>query len=152
MKIFKEFKEFINRGSVLDMAVGVMIGAAFKGIVDSVVADLISPVIGMIFKKDFSELKYVMEEATYAEDGITVVTEEVAIKYCAFIMAIVNFLIIAFILFMIIKMINSAHKVGKKKKGAVEEAPAAPTTKVCPYCKSEIAIDATRCAHCTSEL
>lgn len=151
MKIMKEFKEFINRGSVIDMAVGVMIGAAFKSIVDSVVADLISPLIGMVFKQDFSELKYVMEEAVLATDG-TVVKEEVAIKYGAFIMAIVNFLIIAFILFMIVKMINSAHKIGKKKKGAIEEAPAAPTTKVCPYCKSEIAIEATRCAHCTSEL
>lgn len=149
MKIIKEFKEFINRGNVVDMAVGVMIGAAFKSIVDSVVADLISPIIGIVFKKDFSEIKYVLEEAVYAEDGITVVTEEVAIRYGAFIMAIINFLIIAFILFMIVKMINSSHKLGKKK---VEEAPAAPTTKICPHCKSEIAIDATRCAHCTSEL
>lgn len=149
MKIVKEFKEFINRGSVIDMAVGVMIGAAFKGIVDSVVADLISPVIGIIFKKDFSELKYVLKEAELAEDGITVLTEEVAIRYGAFIMAIINFLIIAFILFMMVKAINSAHKLGKKKE---EEAPAAPTTKICPHCKSEIAIDATRCAHCTSEL
>lgn len=149
MKIVKEFKEFINRGNVVDMAVGVMIGAAFKGIVDSIVADLISPVIGIIFKKDFTELKYVLEKATYAEDGITVVTEEVAIKYGAFIMATINFLIIAFILFMMVKAINSAHKLGKKN---VEEAPAEPTTKICPHCKSEIAIDATRCAHCTSEL
>ena len=149
MKIVKEFKEFINRGNVVDMAVGVMIGAAFKGIVDSIVADLISPVIGIIFKKDFSELKYVLKEAELAEDGITVLTEEVAIRYGAFIMAIINFLIIAFILFMMVKAINSAHKLGKKNK---EEAPAAPTTKICPHCKSEIAIDATRCAHCTSEL
>ena len=149
MKIFKEFKEFINRGNVVDMAVGVMIGAAFKAIVDSVVADLISPIIGIIFKKDFSDLKYVMKDAVLAADGITVVEEEVAIKYGAFIMAIINFLIIAFILFMIVKMINSAHKLGKKDE---PEAPAAPTTKTCPHCKSEIAIDATRCAHCTSEL
>lgn len=150
MKIVKEFKEFINRGNVVDMAVGVMIGAAFKGIVDSIVADLISPVIGIIFKKDFSELKYILEEAKYAEDGITVVEEEVAIRYGAFIMAIVNFLIIAFILFMMVKMINSAHKLDKKEEEEV--APAEPTTKICPHCKSEIAIDATRCAHCTSEL
>ncbi len=149
MKIIKEFKEFINRGNVVDMAVGVMIGAAFKSIVDSVVNDLISPVIGIIFKKDFSQLKYVLKEAVLAEDGVQVVSEEVAIKYGAFIMAIINFLIIAFILFMIVKMINSTHKLGKKKE---EEAPAAPTTKICPHCKSEIAIDATRCAHCTSEL
>ncbi len=148
MKIIKEFKEFINRGNVVDMAVGVMIGAAFKGIVDSIVADLISPVIGIIFKKDFSQLKYVLEEAKIAADG-TIITEEVAIRYGAFIMAIINFLIIAFILFMMVKMINSAQKLGKTK---VEEVPAEPTTKICPHCKSEIAIDATRCAHCTSEL
>lgn len=148
MKIIKEFKEFINRGNVVDMAVGVMIGAAFKGIVDSIVADLISPVIGLIFKKDFSEVKYVLEKAEIAADG-TIISEEVAIRYGAFIMAIINFLIIAFILFLMVKMINSTHKLGKME---VEEAPAEPTTKICPHCKSEIAIDATRCAHCTSEL
>lgn len=149
MKIIKEFKEFISRGNVVDMAVGVMIGAAFKAIVDSVVNDLISPVIGIIFKQDFSDLKYVLKPAEYDADGVTVLVEEVAIKYGAFIMAIVNFLIIALILFAIVKMINTARSVGKKKE---EEAPAAPTTKICPHCKSEIAIDATRCAHCTSEL
>ena len=148
-KFFGEFKKFITRGNVVDMAVGVMIGAAFKSIVDSVVNDLISPVIGIIFKQDFSQLKWVLKEAELAEDGITVAVEEVAIKYGAFIMAIINFLIIAVILFAIVKMINTARSVGKKP---VEEAPAEPTTKICPHCKSEIAIDATRCAHCTSEL
>ena len=149
MKIVKEFKEFISRGNVVDMAVGVMIGAAFKSIVDSVVNDLISPIIGIIFKHDFSQLKWVLKEAEMAEDGITVAVEEVAVKYGAFIMAIINFLIIAVILFTIVKMINVARSVGQKP---VEEAPAEPTTKICPHCKSEIAIDATRCAHCTSEL
>lgn len=148
-KMLGEFKEFINRGNVVDMAVGVMIGAAFKAIVDSIVADLISPVIGIIFKQDFSQLKYVLEPAVYDVDGTTVLVEEVAIKYGAFIMAIVNFLIIAFILFLMVKMINVLRTGGKKK---VEETPAAPTTKICPYCKSEISIEATRCAHCTSEV
>ena len=148
-KMLGQFKEFINRGNVVDMAVGVMIGAAFKAIVDSIVADLISPVIGIIFKQDFSQLKYVLEPAVYDVDGTTVLVEEVAIKYGAFIMAIVNFLIIAFILFLMVKMINVLRTGGKKK---VEEAPAAPTTKICPYCKSEISIEATRCAHCTSEV
>lgn len=147
-KFINEFKEFINRGNVVDMAVGVMIGAAFKAIVDSVVKDLISPLIGIIFKQDFSTLKWILEPAVYAEDGITVVKEAVSINYGAFIMAIVNFLIIAVILFLMVKMINSVRDMGKKKE---EEAPAEPTTKVCPYCKSEIAIDATRCPHCTSE-
>ena len=147
-KFINEFKEFINRGNVVDMAVGVMIGAAFKAIVDSVVKDLISPLIGIIFKQDFSALKWILEPAVYAEDGITIVKEAVSINYGAFIMAIVNFLIIAVILFLMVKMINSVREIGKKKE---EEVPAAPTTKVCPYCKSEIAIDATRCPHCTSD-
>ena len=130
-KIFNEFKEFINRGNVVDMAVGVIIGAAFKAIVDSVVNDLISPLIGIIFKKDFSNLVVTVFEAE--------------IRYGAFIMAVINFFIVAAALFALIKVINLFHR----KK---EEAPAPVTTKVCPYCKSEIAIEATRCPHCTSEL
>ena len=134
-KFMAEFKEFINRGNVVDMAVGIMIGAAFKAIVDSLVNDIISPLIGLLFKQDFSELHLSLWG--------------VELKYGAFIMAVLNFLIIAFVLFLIIKLMNSLRDIGKKK---VEEAPAAPNTKVCPYCKSEIAIDATRCAHCTSEV
>ena len=130
-KIFNEFKEFINRGNVVDMAVGVIIGAAFKAIVDSVVNDLISPLIGIIFKKDFSNLVVTVFEAE--------------IRYGAFIMAVINFFIVAAALFALIKVINLFHR----KK---EEAPAPVTTKVCPYCKSQIAIEATRCPHCTSEL
>ena len=134
-KFMAEFKEFINRGNVVDMAVGIMIGAAFKAIVDSLVNDIISPLIGLLFKQDFS--------------GLTLTLWGVELKYGAFIMAILNFLIIAFVLFLIIKLMNSLRDIGKKK---VEEAPAVPTTKICPYCKSEIAIDATRCSHCTSEV
>ena len=134
-KFIAEFKEFINRGNVVDMAVGIMIGAAFKAIVDSLVNDIISPLIGLLFKQDFSALSL----SLWGVD----------LKYGAFIMAILNFLIIAFVLFLIIKLMNSLRDMGKKK---VEEAPAAPTTKVCPYCKSEIAIDASRCPHCTSEV
>ena len=130
-----EFKEFINRGNVVDMAVGIMIGAAFKAIVDSLVNDIISPIIGLLFKQDFS--------------GLSLRLWDVELKYGAFIMAVLNFLIIAFVLFIIIKLMNSLRDMGKKKE---EEAPAAPTTKECPYCKSEIAIDATRCPHCTSEV
>jgi large conductance mechanosensitive channel len=150
-KIINEFKEFINRGNVVDMAVGVMIGAAFKAIVDSVVKDLISPVIGIIFKQDFNNLKWILqEEVKELVNGVETVTQPgVSINYGAFIMAIINFLIIAAILFIMVKAINTARTIGSKK---VEEAPAAPTTKICPHCKSEIAIDATRCAHCTSEL
>ena len=148
MKFIKEFKEFINRGNVVDMAVGVMIGAAFKSIVDSVVADLISPLIGIIFQQDFSSLKIVLREAVLDADGVTVLKEAVSINYGAFIMAVVNFFIIAVILFLMVKMINTLRDGVKKKEEVVEEAP---TTKTCPYCKSEIAIDATRCPHCTSD-
>ena len=148
MKFIKEFKEFINRGNVVDMAVGVMIGAAFKSIVDSVVADLISPLIGIIFQQDFSSLKIVLREAVLDSDGVTVLKEAVSINYGAFIMAVINFFIIAVILFLMVKMINTLRDGVKKKEEVVEEAP---TTKICPYCKSEIAIDATRCPHCTSD-
>lgn len=134
-KIISEFKEFINRGNVVDMAVGIMIGAAFKAIVDALVANLISPLIGILFKRDFSTLSFTING--------------VAFQYGALIMAIINFLIIAVVLFTIIKLMNTLRDIGKKKE---EETPAEPTTKVCPYCKSEIAIDATRCPHCTSEV
>ena len=148
MKILKEFKEFINRGNVVDMAVGVMIGAAFKSIVDSVVADLISPLIGLIFQQDFSTLKIVLREPIMDADGVTVLKEQLSINYGAFIMAVVNFFIIAVILFLMVKMINGLRDGIKKPVEAVEEAP---TTKICPYCKSEIDIEATRCPHCTSD-
>ncbi|MCF0141940.1 MAG: large conductance mechanosensitive channel protein MscL [Parasporobacterium sp.] len=139
MKIVDEFKEFINRGNVVDMAVGVIIGGAFKAIVDSLVDDLISPAIGSIFKMDFSELSVNINGAD--------------LMYGKFIMAIINFIIIAVVIFLIVKGINTARKAAenRKKKGK-EEAPEAPTTKVCPFCKSEISIEATRCPHCTSEL
>lgn len=143
-KFIQEFKEFINRGNVVDMAVGIMIGAAFKAIVDSLVNDILSPFIGLIFQRDFSDL------------AINIFG--VSLKYGAFIMALINFLIIAFVLFVIIKMMNTLNTISflkKKEEEAIEEAieeAAAPTTKVCPFCKSEIAIDATRCPHCTSAL
>ncbi len=136
-KILAEFKEFINRGSVVDMAVGVMIGAAFKGIVDSLVNDIISPIIGLIAQEDFTAL--------------SIRFLGVELKYGAFLMSILNFFIIAVVLFLIVKMMNNLHEIGKKK-AAEEKAPAAPTTKICPHCCSEIAIEATRCPHCTSEL
>lgn len=134
-KIIAEFKEFINRGSVVDMAVGIMIGAAFKAIVDALVNNLISPLIGIIVGQDFSSLSFTINGANF--------------QYGAFIMAVLNFFIIAIVLFTLIKLLNTLHSLGKKKE---EEVPAAPTTKVCPFCKSEIAIDAVRCAHCTSKL
>ena len=133
--IIQEFKEFINQGNVMDLAVGVIIGAAFKAIVDSLVEDLISPILGSIFKMDFSDLSVNINGAE--------------LMYGKFIMAVIDFLIVAIVLFLIIKAFNKAKNMVKKP---VEEAPPAPTTKVCPFCKSEISIEATRCPHCTSEL
>ena len=134
MKSFmKEFKEFAMRGNVMDMAVGIIIGAAFTAIVTSLVDDIISPIIGLFVKVDFN--------------GLVATVGGVDIRYGAFIMAVINFLIVAFVIFSIIKALNKAAEIGKK-----EEEEAAPTTKVCPYCKSEIAIEATRCPNCTSQL
>ena len=134
MKSFmKEFKEFAMRGNVMDMAVGIIIGAAFTAIVTSLVDDIISPIIGLCVKVDFN--------------GLVATVGGVDIRYGAFIMAVINFLIVAFVIFSIIKALNKAAEIGKK-----EEEEAAPTTKVCPYCKSEIAIEATRCPNCTSQL
>lgn len=137
-KIIAEFKEFISRGNVVDMAVGIMIGAAFKAIVDSLVNDIISPIIGLIAQDNFTNL--------------TLDFLGISIGYGAFIMQIINFFIVAAALFAIIKLMNVLHSISLKKKTEVETEPEAPTVKVCPYCKSEIAIDATRCPHCTSEL
>ncbi len=136
-KFFGEFKEFISKGNVMDMAVGVIVGGAFSAIVSSLTDDIINPLIGTIFKMDFSEL---VANINGAE-----------LRYGAFIMAIINFIIIAFVLFLVVKGFNSIRKAGENMKKKKPETPAAPTTKICPFCKSEIAIDATRCPHCTSE-
>ncbi len=133
-KFLKEFKEFAMRGNVIDLAVGVIIGGAFKGIVDSLVNDIVSPLIGLVAKKDFSAL-------VFSVLGVEV-------HYGAFITAVINFVIMAFVIFLFVKLMNSLSALGKKEEAVVE----AVTTKTCPFCKSEIAIDATRCAHCTSSL
>ena len=134
MGMVKEFKEFIMRGNVMDMAVGVIIGGAFGAIVTSLVDDVIGPVIGMICGGiDFSHL------------SITVGSAQLMIGN--FIQAVINFLIVALCLFAMIKAVNKAASKFKKP-----EEPAAPTTKICPFCKSEINIEATKCAFCASEV
>ena len=136
MKSFlKEFKEFAMRGNVMDMAVGIIIGGAFTAIVTSMVDDLLNPIIGLFCGANFADM-----QATFFDGAVT-------LRYGAFIMAVINFLIVALVLFSIIKAINKASKLGKKEEPEEE----APTTKVCPFCKSEIDIAATRCPHCTSE-
>ncbi len=137
---FAEFKKFIMRGNVIDLAVGVIVGGAFQAIVNSLVNDIVMPVISLITGGlDFSAWVVVLGEG---ENAAT-------LNYGNFISAIINFLIMAFVIFCLVKAINTvAEKTAKKE----EEAPAAPATKICPFCKSEIAIDATKCPHCTSEI
>ena len=138
-KFFEEFKAFAMRGNVLDMAVGVVIGGAFTAIVNSLVNDIINPAIGLFFNADFSDV------------GIHV--GDVMIGIGSFINAVINFLIVAFVLFVVIKFVNSLHRKPAEPEAPAEPAaPAAPTTKVCPYCQSEISIKAVRCPHCTSKL
>ena len=144
-KFFAEFKEFISRGNVIDMAIGVVVGAAFKSIIDSLVNDIIMPAVGwLVGDMNFADMAIKLSETT-AEDGTVVVN---SIAYGKFINAIISFIIIAFCLFIVVKVINRL----RRKQDAVEEAPAAPTTKKCPHCCSEIAIEATRCPNCTSTL
>ncbi|MCB6413844.1 large conductance mechanosensitive channel protein MscL [Faecalimonas umbilicata] len=134
-KFIEEFKAFINRGSVMDMAVGVIIGGAFTSIVTSLVEDILSPIIGLFGGKNF--------------DSLSVnILDEVTLNYGKFITAVVNFLIMAVVVFLIVKAMNTAAAKFSKKEEAVEAA----TTKICPFCKTEIAIDATRCPNCTSML
>ena len=135
MKAFmKEFKEFISKGNVMDLVVGVIIGGAFQAIVGSLVNDIIMPLLGIITGGlDFSHLAITVGEAQ--------------ILYGSFISAIINFLLMALVLFLVIKALNKA-----KSLTAKPEEPKAPTTKKCPYCQSDIPVAATRCPHCTSEL
>lgn len=137
-KFAGEFKEFISRGNVIDMAVGMIIGAAFTAIIKSLVDDIFNPLLGLVLGKvNLTELK------------VQLGNTEAYLTYGNFLNAIIIFLLTAFALFFVIKLINGIRNIGKNKK---EETPAAPTTKTCPFCKSEIAIDATRCPHCTSEV
>ena len=137
-KLASEFKEFISKGNVIDLAVGVIVGAAFKTIVDSLVGDVISPVIGLIADTNFSDLVWQI-------GGVT-------IAYGAFLTAIINFILMAAVLFLIVKAINATRSLGGKLKRGQTAEPTAPADKTCPYCKSKIAIDATRCPNCTSEV
>lgn len=136
MKAFiKEFKEFISRGNVMDMAVGVIIGGAFTAIVNSLVNDVVMPLLSLLTGGfDFSALCIVLGEG---ENAAT-------LNYGAFISAVINFILIAFVIFLVIKGINKLTR--KKKPEPVI------TTKECPFCKEQIALEATRCPHCTSEL
>lgn len=131
-KFLQEFKDFAMRGNVMDLAVGVIIGAAFQGIVKSLVDDIISPILGLFGKINLSDLAFTIGN--------------VNLRYGSFLTAVINFGIMAFVIFLIVKMLNKLSTIGKKK---VKEAP---TTKKCPFCFSEIPLEATRCPECTSML
>lgn len=135
----EEFKKFIMRGNVMDMAVGVIVGGAFTSIVTSLNQDILTPVLGIFGGTDFTNLKVTLGSGENAP----------VLCYGNFITAVINFLITAFVIFVLVKAIN---KIGDKLLKKEEEAPAEPTTKMCPYCRSEIAKEATRCPHCTSNL
>jgi large conductance mechanosensitive channel len=146
--MFKEFKEFAMRGNVVDMAVGIIIGAAFGSIVKSLVDDVLMPVIGLLMGNvDFSNFFVVLKAGKVAGPYATLAEAKAAtavtMNYGLFINSIVTFLIVAFAVFLLIKQINRLKK---------EEAPAAPTTKECPFCLSAVPLKATRCPQCTSEL
>ena len=132
----KEFGEFVARGNVMNMAVGVIIGGAFSNITKSLTDDIISPILGLFGGANFDQ--YVLP-----------LSGDAVISYGKFITAVINFLIMAFVVFWLVKTVNRIVDKATPKK---PEAPAAPTTRICPFCKSEIALEATRCPHCTSEI
>ena len=149
--MFKEFREFAMRGSVLDMAVGIIIGAAFGTIVSSLVADVLMPPIGLLLGKvDFANL-YVLLTAgqtpgPYASLAAAQQAGAVTLNYGAFINKIISFLIVAFSLFLIIRSMN------RMKRKTEAPAPAPAMTKECPFCATPVPLKAVRCPHCTSEL
>ncbi len=149
MSMMKEFKEFAMKGSVIDLATGVVIGGAFGKIVSSIVNDLIMPVISLLTGKiDFTNLFVSLDGKSYLTLADAKAAGASTLNYGNFITAAIDFIIIAFCIFMIIKLINKA-----KKKPAPTPAPAAaPTEKACPYCQSSISIKAVKCPFCTSQL
>jgi large conductance mechanosensitive channel len=149
--MFKEFKEFISRGNVLDLAIGVIIGAAFGAIVTSFVNDILMPPIGLLlggvdFTNIFVTLKQGSPVGPYATLALAQEAGAVTMNFGLLVNAIVSFLITAFAIFLVVKAVNALEK----KKEA--PPPPAPTTKTCPFCATDIPIPATRCPHCTSEL
>jgi len=149
--MFKEFKEFAMRGNVVDMAVGIILGGAFGLIAKTLVSDVLMPPIGLLLGGvDFSNLFIVLKEGATAAGPYPSLADAqaagaVTINYGVFLNTVISFVIVAFAVFLLIRGINRLQK-------QKEPAPAAPTTRKCPYCVSEIAIEATRCAHCTAQL
>lgn len=144
--MIQEFKKFIMRGNVLDLAIGIIIGGAFGKIVSSLVTDIIMPPIGLLLGKvNFSNLFINISGKSYPNLAAAQAAGAATINYGLFIQSIVDFLIVGFAIFLIVKQVN-------KLQPAPIKEPAPPKTKACPYCYSEIPIEATRCAYCTSQL
>lgn len=144
--MLKEFKEFAMRGNVFDMAIGIVIGAAFGAIVASFVDDILMPPIGMLLGGvDFTNLFISLDGQNYASLAAAQAAGAATINYGLFISTVIDFLIVAFVIFLLVRQIN-------RMRAEPEEVPAEPTTKDCPYCATEIPIQATRCPHCTSEI
>jgi large conductance mechanosensitive channel len=142
--MFKEFKEFAMKGNVLDMAIGIIIGAAFGKIITSFVADVLMPVIGRLLGKvDFSSLFINLSGQDYPTLAAAKEAGAATLNYGIFINTIIDFLIVAFAIFLLVKQVNRFKR---------QPAAAAPTTKDCPFCASAIPIPASRCPHCTSQL
>lgn len=162
-KFGREFKEFITKGNVINLAVGVIIGGAFQSVINSLVNDILLPVIG-IFTKDidfsqgFLDLTRIKDPTLDAFTTAQLAKDagRVVMSYGTLITAVINFLIIGFVVFLMVKSINSVEDVGKKVRRKRHPAPEPPkpepTTKECPFCCSEISIKASRCPHCTSVL
>lgn len=145
-KFIQEFKEFALKGNMMDLAIGMIIGSAFTAIVNSLVNDIINPFIGIFTGKiDFSNLFVTLDGTHYDTLAAAEEAGAAVLKYGSFISNLINFFIMALVVFMIVKFLNKMRSTTHK-----EEAPAAPTTKKCPFCFSEINIDATRCPNCTS--
>lgn len=144
--MIKEFREFIMRGNVLDLAIGIVIGAAFAAVINSLVNDIIMPPIGFLLGGvNFADLFISLDGQDYQSLVAAQDAGVATINYGLFINAIITFLIVAFIIFLIIRSVN-------RLQSEEEEAPAEPATKECPFCFSEIALEASRCPHCTSQL
>ncbi len=147
-KIMQEFKTFAIKGNMIDLAVGMIIGTAFNKIVSSLVNDMIMPLLGIFTGKiDFAQLYIALDGKTYESLAAAEEAGAACFKYGSFLAGLLDFVIMAFIVFLFVRWINKLRNANK-----APEAPKAPTTKVCPFCKSAISIDATRCPHCTSEL
>lgn len=149
---FNEFKKFIMRGNVVDLAVGVIIGGAFQAIVNSLVNDVVSPVISLATKGiNFADkfLLLTLDDVTFKTAEAAKEAGYATLNYGSFITAVINFLIMATVIFLLVKGINKINDLGKKQEEETEEEP---TTKICPFCKSEISIEAVKCPNCTSDL